>query len=245
MNKKIVLITGASRGIGKFISTNLKLKNYFVIGTSTSLSGVKFINENLFKNKIFGKGILLNFENNLNIKDILEKNFIKFGYPSILINNVGINIDNVFIKMKKSEWEKVINVNLISLFEITKICLIQMLKNKWGRIINISSVLALTGNFGQTNYTASKSGILGFSKSLALEVASRGITVNCISPGFIDTDMTDNLPEKVKSDILNKIPVKRFGKPSDVSNVVNFLISDVSDYITGENINVNGGLLMY
>lgn len=240
IHKKIALITGANRGIGKNILTTLIKKNIYVIGTSKTSIGVKNI-KNLVKNN--GTGILINFLKKKKYEDNFKKILKKFKKIDILIHNSGVTHDNLLINMTEKEWKNVIKINLSSCFYLTKIFLPNMIKKKWGRIIFISSVNAYQGQIGQTNYSASKSGVIGFLKSLALEVASFGITVNSIAPGYIKTDMTKkffkNLPKYI-----NKIPLKNFGKTTDISNVILFLISKKTSYITGQTIHVNGGLFM-
>ena len=235
---KKILITGASRGIGKDIALKSKEKGYKVLGTSTTKEGVELIN---------GNGIL-GLQLNLSKQDSIES-FIKIliqEHPDIdvLVNNAGITKDNIVLRMTEDEWMDVLNVNLNGAFKISKIVLKFMIKKRWGRIINITSTSASTGNKGQANYAAAKAGVEAFSKSLAKEVGSRGITVNAIAPGYIQTDMTEVINEKVKEEILSQIPLARFGKPEEISQLVDFLISDEASYITGQTIHVNGGLFM-
>ncbi|VFP79233.1 3-oxoacyl-ACP reductase FabG [Buchnera aphidicola] len=239
MKKKIALVTGANKGIGKKISTELISLNIFVIGTSTTKKGVEIIKKNLQNN---GTGILINFLKISTIKIKIKKLINKFKKIDIFIHNSGIINDKLLITMKNSEWNNVININLSSIFYITKIILIPMIKQKYGRIIIISSLVSHTGQIGQTNYAASKAGLIGFSKSLALEVASKGVTVNLVSPGYIITDMTKKILSFNKKKILKKIPMGVFGKTKDIAYVVSFLSSEKSSYITGQNIHVNGGM---
>ncbi|VFP88401.1 3-oxoacyl-[acyl-carrier-protein] reductase FabG [Buchnera aphidicola (Cinara piceae)] len=239
MKKKIALITGASRGIGEKISIELANLNIFVIGTSTTKKGVEQIKKNLQKN---GTGILINLLKITTIKKKIKKLINQFKKIDIFIHNSGIIHDKLLITMKDSEWNDVININLSSIFYITKIILIPMIKKKYGRIVIISSIISHMGQTGQTNYAASKSGLIGFSKSLALEVASKGITVNLVSPGYIITDMTKKILSLNKKKILKKIPMGYFGKTKDIAHVVSFLSSEKSSYITGQNIHINGGM---
>ena len=243
MDKKIALITGASRGIGQNILKTLS-KEYIVIGTGTGKDSVSKINQLILDLKADGKGLILNNDPNT-LGDLFNEILSSYNKgPDILINNAGITSDTLFIKMSEDKWQSVIETNLNLTFKVTQTFIKQMIKNKYGKIVFITSVVGHTGNPGQTNYVASKSALIGFSKSLAIEVASRNINVNCISPGFISTDMTDNLNENQKDAILTKVPMKKLGKPDDISNAVLFLVSDKSSYITGETIHVNGGLFM-
>ena len=235
---KKILITGASRGIGKDIALKSKEKGYEVLGTSTTNEGVS----NLRENGIHGLQL------NLNDKKSVESfNYLLTQeHPDIavLVNNAGITRDNIVLRMTEEEWMDVLNINLNGAFKISKTVLKFMLKKRWGRIINITSTSASTGNRGQANYSAAKAGIEAFSKSLAKEVGSRGITVNAIAPGYIQTDMTEVISEKVKEQILSQIPLSRFGRPEEISQLVDFLISDEASYITGQTIHINGGLFM-
>ncbi|WP_343187614.1 3-oxoacyl-ACP reductase FabG [Buchnera aphidicola (Periphyllus koelreuteriae)] len=239
MNKKYVLITGARSGIGKSILKKFLKKKYIIIGTSRSQYGVKKI-KNLVKNN--GFSIKLNVNHPNSIKSFL--NFIqkKIKNIDILINNIGYLSDNLITNISKKKWNKVININLNSVFYISKIIIKKMIKNRYGRIINIGSLVGHIGNAGQINYSASKSALIGFTKSLALEVASRGITVNLVSPGFIKTNMLKKLTSIQLKKCLKKIPMRKFGKPKDVSNLVKFLSLKKSSYITGQTFHVNGGI---
>ncbi|MDC0182535.1 3-oxoacyl-ACP reductase FabG [Nitrosomonadales bacterium] len=241
---KIALVTGASRGIGAAIALDLAENNIFVIGTATSDHGVKKIEESLKVNHQKGIGLILNVNDNLSIENLISNIEENYGDIDILINNAGVTKDNLLMKMKEEDWDKVINTNLKSVFKLSQSLIRKMIKNKYGRIINISSVVGYSGNTGQTNYAASKSGISGFTKSLAQEVGSRGITVNCIAPGFIDTEMTQSLSDEHKNQLLSKIPLGKLGNPEDIANAVTFLVSDKANYITGETIHINGGMLM-
>ncbi|CAL1329269.1 3-oxoacyl-ACP reductase FabG [Candidatus Providencia siddallii] len=240
-NKKIALVTGASRGIGKAIALKLMKLGIIVVGTSTNKIGAETISIFL---KEKGKGLILNVTESISIKNTLTKIRETFGEIDILINNAGITHDNLLIRMKEYEWYDVINTNLSSVFHLSKSVLRSMLKKRYGRIISISSVVGIIGNIGQTNYAAAKAGLIGFTKSLSQEVSSRGITVNVVAPGFIETDMTKTLSDLQKSNILSKIPINRLGYTNEIANAVAFLVSDEAAYITGETLHVNGGMYM-
>ena len=241
---KIALVTGASRGIGASIALELAKNNMFVIGTATSGKGVNAIKENFELNKQKGAGLVLNVNDNKSIESLIKNIEESYGDINILVNNAGITKDTLLMKMKDEDWDEVINTNLKSVFKLSQSVVRKMMKNRYGRIINISSVVGHTGNAGQTNYTAAKAGMSGFTKSLAQEIGSRGVTVNCVAPGFIDTDMTRNLPEDYEKQLLNKIPLGKLGSPNDIANAVAFLASDDASYITGETLHINGGMLM-
>lgn len=241
---KVALVTGATRGIGSAIATKLGQEGAMVIGTATSQEGVDKINERFATVGVQGQGMLLNVNEHSAIDEILKNIEKDYGAPSILVNNAAITRDNLFLRMKNDEWHDVMNTNLNSVFYLTKACLRNMLKAKWGRIISIGSVVGSTGNPGQANYAATKAAIVGFSKSLAQEVASRNITVNVVAPGFIDTDMTQVLPEEQKQNLLNQIPAQRLGEAVEIAGVVSFLASDQAAYITGQTLHVNGGMYM-
>ena len=246
MNDKIqqAIVTGASRGIGKAIALELANHGITVIGTATSAAGAKAISEYFEQKKLPGEGAVLDVSNQSSVDELagfLDEKDIK---PDILVNNAGITRDNLMMRMKDEEWEEVIDTNLSSVFRLTKLCLRAMMKARSGRIINITSVVGLSGNAGQSNYAAAKAGMIGFTKSLAREVGSRGITVNAIAPGFIQTDMTDALSEEQKTALLTGIPLARLGQPQDIAKAVQFLVSEAGAYITGETINVNGGMYM-
>jgi 3-oxoacyl-[acyl-carrier protein] reductase len=241
---RIALITGANRGIGFEILKSLAVAGYTVIGTSRSQEGKDIIDKELAASNSKGFGSILDVKDKDSIKKFNKQIKEKHGTVSILINNAGITADNLMIRMSDDEWNDVIETNLSSIFRITKEIVRDMMKQRYGRIINIGSVVGLSGNAGQVNYSSSKSALLGFSKSLAREVASRNITVNTISPGFIDTDMTKKLKEEQKSALISSIPLGRMGSAAELANVVKFIASEEASYITGENINVNGGLYM-
>ena len=243
--KKIVLITGATRGIGLAILKEMSNHNYIVLGTGTNENSVNILKDELKVNKIEGKAYLLDIKNQESINNLLEN--IKKDYtntPDILVNNAGVTNDNLLIRMDDDQWLDTIETNINSLYKISKLFIKPMIKKRNGRIICISSVVANTGNAGQTNYVTSKAGMIGFCKSLAKEVATRGITVNCVSPGFIETDMTEKLNDSQKEQIFKNIPKNKMGSPEDVAYAVSFLASEKASYITGETINVNGGLFM-
>ncbi len=244
MDNQVALVTGASRGIGKAILHELGAQGFTVIGTATTQQGADNIQAALDQSKLSGKGLVVDVTQEDSIKLLLEDIKTKFSAPMILVNNAGITKDNLLMRMKEEEWDAVINTNLSSIYRTTKACLRDMMKARAGRIVNITSVVALSGNAGQTNYAAAKSGIIGFTKSLAQEVASRGITVNAVAPGFIETDMTAELSEDQQATLLSQIPVGRMGSVQDIANAVSFLVSNGASYITGETINVNGGLYM-
>ena len=241
---KVALITGASRGIGQSIAITLAKAGAHIIGTATSENGVQSINKALADEGLDGSAYVLNVTDKSSI-EALEDALKTDGHsPSILVNNAGITKDNLLMRMKDDEWEDVINTNLNAIYRITKMCLRGMMKARQGRIINITSVVAMSGNSGQTNYAASKAGMIGFTRSLAREVGSRGITVNAVAPGFIETDMTDALAKEQRDAILNQIALNRLGKVNEIAEVVSFLASEDAAYITGETINVNGGMYM-
>lgn len=239
--KKIALVTGATRGIGKAIAESLVAVNYFVIGTATSDNGVNTIRSFLNDN---GDAFVLNVADATSIESVLKSISEKYGTISVLVNNAGITKDQLLMRMKDDDWSDVITTNLTSIYKLSKAVMRDMMKARFGRIINITSIVGVTGNAGQTNYAAAKAGVIGFTKSMAIEVASRGITVNCVAPGFIDTDMTKDLPEAVKEALLKNIPMNTLGQPEDIANAVSFLASEATGYITGETIHVNGGMFM-
>ena len=237
---KVVLVTGASRGIGKAIAVQLKELGDTVLGTATSAHGAENISEYLGA----GQGLVLNVTDNDSIATLFDLIKENHGGIDILVNNAGITRDNLFMRMKEDEWQDIIDTNLSSVFKISKAVIRSMMKKRNGRIINIGSVVGTMGNAGQVNYATAKAGLLGFTKSLAREVASRGITVNTVSPGFIDTDMTQTLTDEQKEGIFSQVPANRLGKPEEIANAVAFLASDGAAYITGETLHVNGGMYM-
>ncbi len=244
LNGEIALVTGASRGIGRAIATKLGLAGAYVIGTATSEGGAGNIEAGFRSDGIEGRGGVLDVSDRASVEDFsgyLSENSL---VPTILVNNAGITRDNLLLRMDDDEWESVINTNLNSVYRITRLCLRGMMKARRGRIINITSVVAQSGNPGQTNYASSKAGIIGFTRSLAREVGSRGITVNAVAPGFIKTDMTDTLTEEQKQVLLGQIALGRLGETEEVAATVVFLASEAGGYISGETINVNGGMYM-
>ena len=242
MKDKIILITGANRGIGHNILKKIATCGYTVIGTSRSKDGADMITEALKDSN--GKGIVMDVTNQESINSSVSKIKEDYGIIYGLVNNAGITNDNLLMRMSDEQWNTVIETNLTSLYRVTKSVIKDMMKERTGRIVNIGSIVGMMGNAGQSNYSATKSGLLGFTKSLAREVSSRNINVNAISPGFIDTDMTRALSEEQNEALTKNIPLGRIASPDEVSSVVAFLLSDDSSYITGENINVNGGLYM-
>ena len=244
LNDKVALVTGARRGIGAAIAEQLGAAGATVIGTATSESGAEKISARLQELGIRGAGKVLNVTDADSVAELMKSVQEEFGTPAILVNNAGITKDNLLMRMSDDEWFDVINTNLSSIYRLSKAVLRGMMKARWGRIINISSVVGAMGNAGQSNYAATKAGVSGFARSLAAEVGSRGITVNTVAPGFIDTDMTKGLPEEQKAGLLSNIPVGRLGKPEEIAAVVVFLASDAAAYVSGETIHVNGGLYM-
>ncbi|MDG2959353.1 3-oxoacyl-ACP reductase FabG [Bisgaard Taxon 10/6] len=241
MQGKIALVTGATRGIGKAIAEELASKGAFVIGTATSEKGAETISAYLGER---GRGLVLNVADSNSIDSVLEQIKKEHGDVDILVNNAGITRDNLLMRMKDDEWFDIIQTNLTSVYYLSKAMLRSMMKKRFGRIITIGSVVGSMGNPGQANYCAAKAGLIGFSKGLAKEVASRGITVNVVAPGFIATDMTDVLTDEQKSGILANVPAGRLGEPKDIAKAVAFLASDDAGYVTGTTLHVNGGLYM-
>ena len=238
---KIVLVTGASRGIGRAIAETFVARGAKVIGTATSESGAEAISGYLGAN---GKGFMLNVVDAQSIDSVLASIRAEFGEIDILVNNAGITRDNLLMRMKDDEWEDILDTNLTSVFRLSKAVMRAMMKKRFGRIINIGSVVGAMGNAGQANYAAAKAGLIGFSKSLAREVASRGITVNVVAPGFIETDMTRALTDDQRAGILSSVPANRLGDAKEIASAVAFLASDEAGYITGETLHVNGGMYM-
>jgi 3-oxoacyl-[acyl-carrier protein] reductase len=239
---KIVLVTGASRGIGQAIALSLGVAGATIIGTATSDKGADAISNTLNEKGVTGIGMTLNVTNNEKISEVIQSIVDTYGTIDILVNNAGITRDNLLMRMKEDEWEDIINTNLSSVYKMSKAVLRGMMKKKAGRIISIASVVGAMGNAGQTNYAAAKAGIMGFTKSLAREVGTRGITVNAIAPGFIETDMTNALPEEQKEAISKQIPMGRLGTADEIANAVLFLAGDGSNYITAQTLHINGGM---
>ncbi|MBN2689518.1 MAG: 3-oxoacyl-ACP reductase FabG [Gammaproteobacteria bacterium] len=244
LENKVALVTGAARGIGKAIALNLAKQGAIVIGADIGQEQADLISNYLKEYGYNGEGIVMNVSDQESVLEGLSKIKDKYGSVSILINNAGITRDNLMLRMKPEEWHSVINVNLNSVFYTSQACLRDMVKNRWGRIVNLASVVGLIGNAGQANYTATKAGVIAFSKSLAQEVGPRGITVNCVAPGFIETEMTSKLSDEHKAAYMEKIPLRRAGSVDDIANAVSFLVSDEAAYITGSTISVNGGMFM-
>ena len=242
MTQRIALVTGASRGIGQAIAKRLANEGYLVIGTATSEKGAAAVNDYL--QELGGAGRVLNVQDAEQINQLFDSIEKEFGNVQVLVNNAGITQDGLLMRMDDNAWERVLDVNLTSVFRTSKRAIKGMMKARQGRIINITSVVAAMGNAGQTNYTASKAGIEGFTRSLAREIGSRQITVNCVAPGFIDTDMTKDLDEALIQSMLNAVPLARLGKPEDIAAAVNFLASEEAGYITGTVLEVNGGMYM-
>ena len=242
MTQRIALVTGASRGIGQAIAKRLANEGYLVIGTATSEKGAAAVNDYL--QELGGAGRVLNVQDTEQINQLFDSIEKEFGNVQVLVNNAGITQDGLLMRMDDNAWERVLDVNLTPVFRTSKRAIKGMMKARQGRIINITSVVAAMGNAGQTNYTASKAGIEGFTRSLAREIGSRQITVNCVAPGFIDTDMTSELDEALIKSMLNAVPLARLGKPEDIAAAVNFLASEEAGYITGTVLDVNGGMYM-
>lgn len=244
LNNKITLVTGASRGIGKGIALELGKNGARVIGTATSENGANNISQYMQDAGIEGQGMMLDVRDSDSIDQCLKNITEEFGAIDILVNNAGITRDTLLMRMKLNQWEEVYETNLRSVFLLSKACLRGMMKSREGRIINISSVVGTTGNPGQANYASTKAGMVGFTKSLAREVANRGVTVNCVAPGFIRTDMTDDLTDEQKEQISAGIPAGKMGEVEDIAKAVMFLASSDSAYITGQTMHVNGGMHM-
>ena len=241
---KVALVTGATRGIGQAIIHQLATQGAFVVGTATSEHGRESIEAYLAMHQLAGKGVVLDVTQPAQIEHLMADLSSTEQSPAILVNNAGITADNLLLRMDDEEWYRVIETNLNAVFRLSRACVKNMFRARWGRIITIGSIVGLTGNAGQANYTAAKAAVVGFSKSLAQEIASRGVTVNVVAPGFIETDMTAALPDLVKQEMLKRIPMKRLGQTADVAAAVAFLASNAANYITGETINVNGGMYM-
>lgn len=242
--KKVALVTGASRGIGKAIAEQLAAAGHIVIGTATSDAGAASITEYLRAAGNEGCGMTLNVADDESVTLVVKAITEQFGSPLVLVNNAGITRDNLLMRMKAEEWNDVIETNLSALYRVSKACLRGMTKARWGRIVNITSVVGSMGNIGQANYAATKAGAEGFSRALARELGSRSVTVNCVAPGFIDTDMTRELSEEQRDLMLGQIPLGRLGAAAEIAALVAFICSDAAAYITGETIHINGGMYM-
>lgn len=244
LDSEIALVTGASRGIGKAIAQELGRRGATVVGTATTDNGAQSISRYLDEAGCKGQGMVLDVSQAASIDEVLKSIVEQYGAVSILVNNAGITRDNLLMRMKDDEWNDIITTNLTSVFRLSRACLKGMTKARKGRIITISSVVGLSGNPGQTNYSAAKAGVIGFSKSLAREIGSRNITVNVVAPGFIDTDMTRQLPDDQRASLEQQIPLNRLGGVEDIAYAVAFLASPEAGYITGETLHVNGGMYM-
>lgn len=244
MSKSVALVTGGSRGIGRAIAMQLATDGLMVVATATTPSGAAGIDALFAEAGLPGAGRVLDVADTASIEPFLKALGEEFGPPTVLVNNAGITRDNLLMRMKDEEWDGVLRTNLSSVYHLCKGCIRGMMKAKTGRIVNIASVVGATGNAGQTNYAASKAGMIGFTKSLAREVGSRGITVNAVAPGFIETDMTHALSEEHKAGLLGSIALGRLGRPDEIAAAVAFLVSDQAAYITGETLHVNGGMFM-
>lgn len=241
---KVALVTGATRGIGRAIAEALAEAGFTVVGTATTESGAEAITEYLKAGNWPGAGLTLDVADAAAVDETIKGISERFGTPLVLVNNAGITRDNILMRMKPDEWQAVLDTNLSSLYRVSKACLRGMTKARWGRIVNITSVVGAMGNIGQSNYAASKAGAEGFSRALARELGSRSVTVNCVAPGFIDTDMTRDLPEAQRETLLSQIPLGRLGEAREIAALVAFLCSEQAGYITGETIHVNGGMNM-
>jgi len=242
--QRVALVTGASRGIGRAIAEALGKQGLIVIGTATSQAGAGAIDARLREAGIAGAGMLLNVTDSAAVEEAVKTITEKFGVLTVLVNNAGITRDNLLMRMKDEEWDDVIDTNLNAIYRVTKACLRGMTKARWGRIVNISSVVGSMGNAGQSNYAATKAGMEGFTRALAREIGSRAVTVNNVAPGFIDTDMTRELPQEQRDMLTKQIPLGRLGGPEEIAAAVAFLVSDAAAYITGETLHVNGGMYM-
>lgn len=244
MNKKVALVTGASRGIGRAIADALAEQGFVVAGTATSEAGAEAIGERLRGAGAEGAGFVMDVRDTASVEAALAAIEERLGTVLVLVNNAGITRDNIMLRMKEEEWEDVVNTNLNALFRVTRPLLKGMTRARWGRIINIGSVAALMGNPGQANYAAAKGGVEGFTRALAREVGSRNITVNSVAPGFIATDMTEDIAPNHRELLMSQIPLGRLGDPAEVASAVTWLASDGASYVTGTTINVNGGMFM-
>lgn len=244
LNGEIALVSGATRGIGKAIAQELGRRGAVVVGTATSSDGAEKISAYLAEQNTKGAGLVMDVADQTSVDAALAQMEKDFGAPTVLVNNAGITRDNLLMRMNEEEWDAIINTNLTSVFRLSKACIRSMMKARKGRIVSIASVVGAMGNAGQTNYAAAKAGIMGFSKALAREVASRGITVNVVAPGFIETDMTRALPEAQRDVLLKQVPLARLGQPQDIAAAVAFLASPGAAYITGHTLHVNGGMYL-
>jgi 3-oxoacyl-[acyl-carrier protein] reductase len=244
MEQRVALVTGATRGIGKAILHALAKAGCSVVGTATSTSGAETISAALAEAGLQGEGLMLDVNDAAQVDAAIEGIQARHGRIDILVNNAGITRDNLLMRMKDDEWNSILETNLTSVFRLSRAVLRPMMKARFGRIVNIASVVGVSGNAGQTNYAAAKAGMIGFSKSLAQEVGSRGITVNCVAPGFIDTDMTKGLPDAARGKLMERIPLGKLGTPEDIAHAVAYLASDGAAYVTGATLHVNGGMYM-
>ena len=242
--QKVALVTGASRGIGKEIAKKLSADGYLVVGTATTDGGADAISAYLSEEGRQGCGMTLDVANQDSVTATVKAIAEQFSAPLVLVNNAGITRDNLLMRMKDQEWQDVIETNLSALYRVSKACVRGMTRARWGRIVNITSVVGSMGNIGQSNYAATKAGAEGFSRALARELGSRSVTVNCVAPGFIDTDMTRALPDAQRDALLQQIPLGRLGNPVEIAGLVGFLCSDLAGYITGETVHINGGMHM-
>ncbi|MCB1856327.1 MAG: 3-oxoacyl-ACP reductase FabG [Halieaceae bacterium] len=241
---RVALVTGATRGIGRAIAGQLANDGFTVVGTATSEAGAQRIGAYLAEAGNAGRGVVLNVADDDSVGAVTKAITEELGAPLVLVNNAGITRDNILMRMKPDEWSDVIDTNLNALYRVSKACLRGMTKARWGRIVNITSVVGSMGNIGQSNYAATKAGAEGFSRALARELGSRAVTVNCVAPGFIDTDMTRELTEAQRELMLGQIPLGRLGEAAEIAALVGFLCSDAAAYITGETIHINGGMYM-
>jgi 3-oxoacyl-[acyl-carrier protein] reductase len=244
MKARVAIVTGASRGIGRAIALGLGREGAQVVGTATTRAGADAVAQTLRDAGIDGTGLALDVRDAAACEALVAETARRFGDPAILVNNAGITRDNLLLRMKDEEWDAIIATNLTPVYRLSRLVLRGMMKARYGRIINISSVVGSMGNAGQTNYAAAKAGMTGFTKSLAREVGSRNITVNCVAPGFIETDMTRDLPAEAREGLLRNIPLGRLGNPDDVAAAVVFLAGPAAGYMTGCTLHVNGGMLM-
>jgi len=244
LENEVALVTGASRGIGRATAARLAAAGAMVIGTSTSAEGAARLTAEFAAAGQRGRGVVLDVGEGASIDALIADLDARGELPTILVNNAAVTRDTLLLRMKQDDWDRVIATNLSSVFRLTKACLKRMMKERRGRIVNLTSIVALTGNAGQVNYATAKAGLLGFTKSLAKEVASRGITVNAVAPGFIDTDMTRALSEEQRGALLAQIPMARLGSPDDIASAIAFLCTPAAAYITGETLHVNGGMYM-